>query len=264
MKRAKPLRVAVLSQADAVAIPKNIVTLAKNDVVDLVTVVDLNVSGALVNQRMLFLKGFGLIQCAMMAVVEYSCRVLDLVSRVAGFRFGVFSLKSAALACGAGYRSETDPNKDAFVEYIRSEQIDLVVSYSAPCIFRRKLLEAPSMGCINLHCSLLPRFAGLLPSFWTLYHGESEIGATVHLMDDKIDNGAILGQVRVPTPAPPSMYRAIKLTKERGGTLVSEVVSQLATGAAEQLPNNARKDDYHSWPSVEQLREFCSRGGRLI
>ena len=260
----KPVRVAVLSQPDTVAIPRNIALLASNDCVELISVVDLNVTGALVNKRMLFLKGFGILQCVQMAVVEYSCRILDLLSRLVGHRLGVYSLKSAALASRAAYLVEQDPNDPTFVDAIKRDQIDLVVSYSAPCIFKQPLLDAPSLGCINLHCSLLPRYAGLLPSFWTLYHDEPEIGATVHLMDDKIDNGAILAQVRLDTPTPPSMFSVIRQTKEAGGRLVSEVVDALVSGSSERQPNVASKDEYYSWPTVDQIREFRARGGRLI
>ena len=63
-------------------------------------------------------------------------------------------------------------------------------------IFKKELLKIPRYGCINLHCSILPKYAGLLPSFWTIYNKEEKIGSTVHYMDDKIDNGAILGQVK--------------------------------------------------------------------
>ena len=43
---------------------------------------------------------------------------------------------------------------------------------------------------------------------------KKKIGSTVHYMDDKIDNGAILGQVKTYMPDNPTMYNVIKITKE--------------------------------------------------
>ena len=64
-----------------------------------------------------------------------------------------------------------------------------------------------------MHCSLLPKYSGILPSFWTLFNDEKETGATVHYMDDEIDNGDILGQKSVKILKTDSMFDIIKRTK---------------------------------------------------
>ena len=80
------------------------------------SVVELDVPGALVNQRLLFLKGFGLAQCMFMGMLEFYSRCLNTVSRFFGFKFRVFSLKSAASASNADYRVENDPNGSEFID----------------------------------------------------------------------------------------------------------------------------------------------------
>ena len=37
----------------------------------------------------------------------------------------------------------------------------------------------PSLGCINVHCSLLPKYRGLMPSFWTLFYKEKYTGVSI-------------------------------------------------------------------------------------
>ena len=93
--------------------------------------------------------------------------------------------------------------------------------------------------------------------------GETETGATVHYMDDQIDNGAILGQVRVPLDSGMSVFELIRRTKAAGGELLVEVIRKLNQGSVETSPNRPEEGSYFSWPSVEQMREFRRRGGRF-
>ena len=89
-------------------------------------------------------------------------------------------------------------------------------------------------------------------------------GATVHEMDDKIDNGAILGQVKIPRPAKPSMFNVIKATKRAGGHLMVSIIGEILSGNAKAHFNYVKKEDYYSWPTIDQIKEFRRNGGRLI
>ena len=88
------------------------------------------------------------------------------------------------------------------------------------------------------HCSLLPKFAGLLPSFWTLYEESEYIGATVHMMDDKIDNGAILAQEKMICPKGITMFSAINLTKKMGGKIMLETITKIIDREANLTSNS--------------------------
>jgi methionyl-tRNA formyltransferase len=64
--------------------------------------------------------------------------------------------------------------------------------------WRRKIpaeiLSVASQAAINVHRSLLPRYAGLAPLNWAIAKGETQVGVTMHLMEPEIDAGDILGQ----------------------------------------------------------------------
>lgn len=64
-----------------------------------------------------------------------------------------------------------------------------------------EILSAPRLGTLNVRDSLLPAYAGLAPLNWALINGEPEVGITAHVMDERLDRGAIILQPRV-TVAP--------------------------------------------------------------
>jgi folate-dependent phosphoribosylglycinamide formyltransferase PurN len=73
---------------------------------------------------------------------------------------------------------------------------DVVLVYGGPLI-KTKLLSACPNYTINLHAGLSPWYRGAATLFWPLYMQEIEkLGTTLHLIDEEVDNGAILHQHR--------------------------------------------------------------------
>lgn len=63
-------------------------------------------------------------------------------------------------------------NNEGKLRKIRAMQPDVMVSILCNVIFRAPLLEVAP--CLNLHTSPLPRYRGLMPTFWVLRFGEAE------------------------------------------------------------------------------------------
>jgi len=79
--------------------------------------------------------------------------------------------------------------------------LDLAVVCEYGLIIPRRLLEATKNGFINVHPSLLPKFRGASPIQTALVSGEKETGATIMLMDEKMDHGPILAQEKISVEA---------------------------------------------------------------
>ncbi|MGA1845314.1 MAG: methionyl-tRNA formyltransferase [bacterium] len=75
---------------------------------------------------------------------------------------------------------------------------DAVVVVAYGFILPPWILHGTSMGCINLHASLLPRHRGAAPINWAIIRGDEETGVTTMLMDEGMDTGPILLQERIP------------------------------------------------------------------
>ena len=256
----------IITQDDHFVIPRNLEKIRQLPNVSIGAVITLDVQGALSNKKLFFAKGFGLWQAGKMAVAIFAKKIADRLDKCFGARLFTCKCSIGAFAqqYGIPYWRVKSVNSESSLSKLREIAPDLVVSFSAPCIFKTHLLEMPPFGCINLHCSLLPSYAGLLPSFWVLYKKERETGATVHYMDDEIDNGAILGQCKVSIGRGMSMFELIDRTKLAGGKLVCDVIQSMQREDFETIENDHSKRCYHSWPTHDEMQDFRRNGGRLI
>jgi methionyl-tRNA formyltransferase len=71
---------------------------------------------------------------------------------------------------------------------------DLVVVTAFGQILRKRVLELPRLGCINVHASLLPRWRGAAPIQAAILNGDVLTGATIMQMDPGVDTGPVLSQ----------------------------------------------------------------------
>ena len=258
----KRLRIAVLTQEDPFYIPRNVHLLCSEPGLDVREIVVLDARGSVANMRSRLLRWFGPVAVARMAARAGGQAAMEALNRASGYRLPLAptSLRAVARRHGIPFSVETDANAPALVERLAAHDLDALVSFSAPQVFRAPLLQVPRLGCVNLHCSLLPRYRGLLPSFWVLFHGEPVSGATVHLMDTEIDNGGILKQAEVNIQGMRTMHEVLTATKRRGGELMVEALRELAAGTSQLLPNPADAGSYHTWPTDDDARAFRARG----
>lgn len=74
---------------------------------------------------------------------------------------------------------------------------DLAVVMAYGLILPKAVLQAPRLGCFNIHVSLLPRWRGAAPIQRAIMAGDDETGVTIMQMDEGLDTGPILRQDRV-------------------------------------------------------------------
>jgi methionyl-tRNA formyltransferase len=77
---------------------------------------------------------------------------------------------------------------------IRDLGADVMVVAAYGQILPAALLEAPRLGSLNVHASLLPRHRGAAPVEWAILSGDPKTGVTIMQMDAGVDTGPILAQ----------------------------------------------------------------------
>lgn len=155
-------------------------------------------------------------------------------------------------------------NHPESLKQISSYAPDLLISIAGNQIFKKDIINLAPKGCLNLHTALLPKYRGLMPSFWVLKNNEKETGVSVFFVDEGIDSGPILVQKRVEIE--PSMTQAdlIKKTKKIGMDSIIEAIELINEGDYQLIPNNESEMTYYSFPTREDVNCFYKSGKRFF
>jgi len=186
------------------------------------------------------------------------------------FRFALAKVKGrniAALARGAGVPivPTASVNDPAYVARVRDELTpDVIVSVAAPEIFRRDILGAARLACINIHSGRLPVYRGMMPNFWQLLHGERAAVVTVHEMAEKLDAGGVIDTLEFPLRERDSLDRVITGTKREGARLMIRVLERFHAGPVAAAPLDMSRKKYFSFPKPGDVRAFRKRGHRML
>ena len=124
---------------------------------------------------------------------------------------------------------ETFKNPDNIVKF-QSFKPDLVVVGAYGLILPQAVLDTPSMGCINLHASLLPYGRGAAPIQRAILDGKKETGLTIMKMDAGCDTGLILKQKAIPITAATTADILTKQLAELGPELLMETLRENPSG----------------------------------
>ena len=264
----KNLKIAVITQNDEYAIPRNFKLLCESKNLEIIELMVVKSKSSLEKNRLLFIRGFGLQQTIKMVLKTAEFKFRSCLARIFGFlnKPEWLDLKGLCDLYRIPFRTEHDVNGEGVLNRLSKSELDVIVSFSAPTVFKSDLLSFPTFGCINLHCSALPSYAGVMPSFWMLLHNEKKAGISVHLMDSKIDNGTVLAQEAVEIANLNSMFDVIQLTKLRGGLLMLDVLNYIHRNKSlpEPVDTSHNTDSYFTWPKVEDFRCLVSNGKKLI
>lgn len=101
-------------------------------------------------------------------------------------------VKARALELGLEVWQPTKVRTNAFASSLRALDADVGVVVAYGRILPRSVLDAPRLGCVNIHASLLPRWRGAAPIQWAIVHGDAKTGVTLMQMDEGMDTGPML------------------------------------------------------------------------
>lgn len=157
-----------------------------------------------------------------------------------------------------------NPNEPEFVESVRSRAPDLLISVACPYILKEPLLTIAPKGAINIHHAPLPKYKGMMPTFWQMYYGEKTVGLTIHHMEASVDEGAALLQATQVIKAGESLHHLIQRSKRYGAHCMAQALRGIRDGNASPVTLDHSKGTYFSFPTASDIREFHRRGLHAI
>jgi folate-dependent phosphoribosylglycinamide formyltransferase PurN len=155
-------------------------------------------------------------------------------------------------------------NSEEFLDFIKKNNIDLIVNARTRDIYKKKMLKAPRLGCINIHHGILPKNRGTMCDLYALYDGQPA-GFTIHKMDTKIDNGAIIKSKTVTSPYsdeplnfPKHIYTSSKV-EGKEISLILKAVKETQIFPIE-MENISTDITYTKNPNFSQIRRMKQKG----
>jgi len=107
---------------------------------------------------------------------------------------------------------------------------DVMVVAAYGIILPQWALDAPRLGCLNIHASLLPRWRGAAPIHRAIEAGDSQTGVTIMQMDVGLDTGDMLLAERLDIDSSDSTGTLHDKLAALGGRLIVEALDQAARG----------------------------------
>jgi methionyl-tRNA formyltransferase len=137
----------------------------------------------------------------------------------------------------------------------------IVVAYGL--LLPKAILQAPRLGCFNLHGSLLPRWRGAAPIQRAVMAGDEETGVMVMQMDEGLDTGSVLMAERVRIGRKTSGELAAELSR-LGADLMVRALGALERGAVTPKPQSADGVTYARKIAKEEARIDWSKSAGEI
>lgn len=131
---------------------------------------------------------------------------------------------------------------------LQSYQADLMIVVAYGIILPNSVLSSFSLGCINVHASLLPRWRGAAPIQRAIAAGDSQTGITIMQMDEGLDTGAMLAKEALPIDQEETSSSLHDKLANSGSDLLLKTLNQL-----KHLQNNAIAQNSHEATYAKKL-----------
>ncbi|MBZ8133805.1 methionyl-tRNA formyltransferase [Afifella sp. IM 167] len=132
---------------------------------------------------------------------------------------------------GIGVRTPKSLKAEAAQAEFAALKADVAVVVAYGLILPKPVLDAPELGCLNLHASLLPRWRGAAPIQRAVMAGDAETGIMVMRMEEGLDTGPVCLAERTPIGPDETAGQVHDRLSRLGGDLMVRALGALERGA---------------------------------
>ncbi|MEK9182745.1 MAG: methionyl-tRNA formyltransferase [Patescibacteria group bacterium] len=136
---------------------------------------------------------------------------------------------------------------ELFLDILRKEKYDVFILTAYGKMLPKKLLAIPKHGILNTHPSLLPKLRGPSPVRSAILNDERGTGATVIVLDEKMDHGPIVAQEGIEIKEedwPPLLPVLEEMLFRKGGKLLVKILEDYVDGKIAPVPQDESKATY--------------------
>ena len=147
-------------------------------------------------------------------------------------------VKEVAQSAGIPVFQPENFREDETVEALRSLRPDVCAVVAYGRILPQRVLDIPTLGCINIHASLLPKYRGSAPYQWAVLNGDRETGVTAMYLCREMDAGDIIDAVPTAIGENETAGQLLDRLTVLGASLLSKTLTRLAAGPVPAQPQD--------------------------
>lgn len=132
--------------------------------------------------------------------------------------------------------------------------LDAAVVVAYGLILPQPILDAPRLGCLNMHASILPRWRGAAPIQRAIMAGDTETGVDAMMMEAGLDTGPVLASVRTPITHADTAGTLHDRLATLAAELAPRALAGLADGSLKPMPQNEDGMTYAAKITAEDQR----------
>ncbi|MFI6097660.1 methionyl-tRNA formyltransferase [Lentzea sp. NPDC051213] len=146
------------------------------------------------------------------------------------------------------------PEDQELLDRLKAADPDVIVACNWRTWIPPQVFALPKRGTLNVHDSLLPKYAGFSPLIWALLNDEKEVGVTAHMMDDTLDAGDIVFQRSVPVGPRDTTADLFQKTLELFGPITVDGLAEIASGRTDFVKQDRSQASFFHKRAEEDLR----------
>lgn len=151
-----------------------------------------------------------------------------------GMKLVASPVKLVAQEAGIPVFQPENFREEETVQQLRDLQPDVCAVVAYGRILPQKVLDVPTLGCINIHASVLPKYRGSAPYQWAVLDGLTETGVTAMYLVREMDAGDIIDVSKTPIGENETAGELLDRLAVLGADLLSKTLGRLASG--QQIP----------------------------
>jgi methionyl-tRNA formyltransferase len=154
-------------------------------------------------------------------------------------------------------------NDDKSIELLKKLKPDLIINIRTRNIYKKKVLDIPAVGCINIHHGILPENRGTMCDLWAWIE-KRDVGFSIHWMNEKIDDGSIISVCKVDAKNAKSYvdipFSSSLMEREELNKILEDLNK---TQKIKTTENKTGKINYTKTPDLNNIKMLVKQGIKL-
>ena len=150
-------------------------------------------------------------------------------------------------------------------EIIRQLNPDVIITCAYGQILPKGLLDIPTLGCLNVHASILPEYRGATPMQSAIMDGKTQTGVTLMYMDEGMDTGDIIASISCPITKEDDLGSLHDKLSLLGVQILKQELNNIISKTNKRIKQDNSKATYtHLIKREDELINFNEKGSNII